>query len=54
MIHHTAQISGDALLEDGAIIAEYAVIGTRNGAGDDSAPPRVASNAYIGPHDERV
>ena len=50
MIHHTAQISGDALLEDGAIIAEYAVIGTRNGAGDDSAPPRVASNAYIGPH----
>ena len=50
MIHHTAQISGDAIIGEGAMIAEFAVIGTRNGADDNSAPPRVASTAYIGPH----
>ena len=50
MIHVTAHIGEGAILEEGVIIGEQAVIGVADGSEHDRIPPRVGTGARIGPH----
>ncbi len=49
MIHATAIIRKDVIIEEGVVIKAQAVIGAADGAEHDGIPPKVGAGARIGP-----